>query len=176
MELLGTVGYGGFSMAGVASKSGVARATLYRRFRDKDALIADALLEGADLGPDNPTRPAEVFRDGLARIARSNAGAMVQPNGEAILSVMFCRGNPDPGLRAVLRARLYAALTEAVRSLTRSGIEHGEVRDTVDPEVIVDLLIGAVLARVGVGLDMDDSWFEAVVDTICRGAETSGPL
>ena len=43
LELLGEHGYGGVTMAGVIERAGVSSATLYRRFSNKDDLVAAAV-------------------------------------------------------------------------------------------------------------------------------------
>src|SRR5262245_22575212 len=66
LDLLAEVGIGGLSIEHVAARAGVGKATIYRRWANKDALIIDA---AASLKSPLPEVPGRSIREDLKIIA-----------------------------------------------------------------------------------------------------------
>src|SRR5215475_15693618 len=69
---LSALGYQAMSVAAVAQEAGTTRQALYRRWRDKASLAADALKAAADAGPEAAT--ADPFADLVAELADFQRG------------------------------------------------------------------------------------------------------
>jgi AcrR family transcriptional regulator len=126
------------SMADIAEAAGVGRATVYRYFPSRDALLdalcqtgtaeLSRLLSGADL--DRIAVP-----EGIARVARAFVGlgskyAALMPNGP--LGQQVAERN-DVDLRQ---------LTEPVHALLRRGTAEGVLRDDLAAETLWSMLAG----------------------------------
>jgi len=151
----------------VAARAGVGKATIYRRWPGKDALLVDAV--GSMKGPP-PTPTGGSVRDDLV-LMLSTAGK--KPD-QRFVRIMSCLG-PEVQ-RSPERYRLYQGLVEprreAMREVLRRGMRTGELRADLDLEVAVALLTAPVLIQRMLRWhpDLDDgSLPQRVVDTVLAG-------
>jgi AcrR family transcriptional regulator len=158
------VGVDAISMEAVAARAGVGKATIYRRWANKEALLVDAVraLKG------EPPRPAGVsVRDDLVMLL----SAMSRPHDARAMKVLPCL-IPEVH-RNPVQHRLYQEIIEprreVMREVLRRGVRSGELRADVDIELTMALLSGPILVqkvlRWNPALD-DTSLPERVVDTV----------
>lgn len=175
VDLLADEGYGGVTMEGVAARAGVGKATVYRRWPCKSALVVDALTTCRESGvypPDTGSARQDllVFVRGFLNHLRTSDAGRVMPalvaelSRSAELAQAFREGFVQPRRAKVLEA-------------VRRGVERGEVRAGVDPELVADGVVAVLLHRFLVtGMEIDDGLPERLVDMLWRGiASTSGP-
>jgi AcrR family transcriptional regulator len=155
------------SIEAVAAKAGVGKATIYRRWPGKEALLVDAIQTVK--GP--LARPAgESVREDLIRLLSPGP----RKPDERLARIMSCLV-PEVQ-RSPERYRLYQGLTEPRRELMRQvlrrGLATGELRAGLDIEVAVAVLTAPVLIqrilRWHPGLD-DASLPTRVVDMVLAG-------
>lgn len=123
------------SMQGLAAAAGVSRATLFRRFPSRAALVAElceaaaeafvrAVAEAApEEGP--PPRALERVVEALGRLAAVVGLLGLQPLAEHVEASLLART---------------AETEESLRRLVRRGQESGHFRVEVDPEWFVTML------------------------------------
>lgn len=144
LEELAAKGYGAFTIDGVAQRCGVARSTIYRLWRDRSSLVADAMEE---LNRQPSPRPGdESPRERVVAIVQHLATAMQGSPASDCLPALVDGAERDPGLRDLHHAyadRRRAALVEAVAAAQQSG----EARRDLDPELAAQALAGAVFYR-----------------------------
>lgn len=139
LDLLTEMGVAGLSMDLLAQRAGVGKATIYRRWDSKEALILDAMrLMNAPIPvPDEGSLRADLFTymDEVAeRFTPGRSGSDVLPH----LIEASCY---DDQLRASLDE--YTRARQAtVRTILRRGIERGELPRNSDVDLIVDVLLG----------------------------------
>src|SRR3954465_14994560 len=96
LEVLARSGYGGLTMDAVAAAAGVGKATIYRRWRTKSDLVADAV---AALGRLDIESPDPGWLGGaLRRLLRWLVGPLNGPFGAATLSLLSALPH-EPALR-----------------------------------------------------------------------------
>jgi AcrR family transcriptional regulator len=146
VELLTEVGVEATTMSAVIERSGVARATVYRRWPNREELLIAALREIKGRGPialsgdleTDITRSAEQARHTLAEerfrsILPLLARDLVERHGRRREgSATFHRVAPN-----------YARLAEVYERFARDA----GLRDDVDGALVSDIVIGAQLAR-----------------------------
>jgi AcrR family transcriptional regulator len=156
-------GYDALTIEGVAAATGIAKTTIYRRFRNKAdlATAACAPLTPAftELTPADPRAALEAvlihFRDVMRTRVIEVLGAM-----------LIAR---DPELARLHRERVIAPRTDAALVVLHEAQERGLLRSDVDIEIALDLAMGSYLThRLRGGRD-DDDWPARVVDTLWRG-------
>jgi AcrR family transcriptional regulator len=156
----------GLSIEAVAARAGVGKATIYRRWPHKDALVLDAVISVKEPVP----RPSgESLRDDLILLVGAIGKARDSRAGQ-ILPCML------PELQRPGRLRdAYLELVEARRDVTREvlrrGIATGALRPDTDVELAVALLAGPMMMMLlGSASRLDgEDLAERVVDTVLRG-------
>lgn len=169
IHVLDKDGYRNLNIERVAEESGIAKTTIYRRYRDRQDLAAaavGALLEehGAFSAPDTGSCRTDLCAV-LERMAEAGRSSPVLP----VLGAVLAEGQKDCALMERLWNRAFGPHHEAVTAVLRRGVVRGEVRSGLDIPTAVDLLVGAGLARLIPGKPMDDDWIESVAVTVWRG-------
>jgi AcrR family transcriptional regulator len=136
----------------VAARAGVGKATIYRRYDGKDALVADALRTL------NPTPDVELpdtgsfrsdFRQLIERFAATTFGTVLGPMIVRLLSAVLT--NPD--IQPIFVANVIAPRQAAALAIIQRAVERGEFRPDLDAQQALDMLVGAILYRVFFGND-----------------------
>ncbi|HZU73224.1 MAG TPA: TetR/AcrR family transcriptional regulator [Acidimicrobiales bacterium] len=145
LEILATDGYNGLTIDAVASRAGVGRPTVYRRWPSKAALVIGVLAEVAP----RPT-PADTgnLRDDLLTIRRHQLSALLSPRIRRVLPGLVADVAEDAELRRRFHQQYVEPWRAAFDLAVRRGIERGEVRADADPQMVADLLTGAMVYRV----------------------------
>jgi AcrR family transcriptional regulator len=169
-EILGRSGVHGLTVEGVAARSGVAKTTIYRRWRSKEDLALAALLEVIQEEP-TPVRHVGGTRAAL----RAYLGRLVD-NLNSRLYGRIVRGlisdlGVDLALARGFRERVLARRVTAMRELLQRGIDRGELRRDLDLEVAVDLLLGPIYYRL---LISGEPLTSAFVDRLVRAVMAYG--
>jgi AcrR family transcriptional regulator len=142
LELLAEGGYDALTFEGVARRAGVHRATLYRRWRTREALMLDALLEqGRERVPipDTGSLNGDLVAYGEA-IVRSVAAPETEALVRAIVSVR------DAPLADASR-RFWNARLELAGAMVERALARGEVAPDTDADLVVEALLGGIYFR-----------------------------
>lgn len=164
MRQLADLGYARMSMESVASEAGVARATVYRRYRDKADLVTAAIA--ASPGPLPVPSQGDPLEDLVAFLDEFDLRF-----AESCLEVIGCLigSRETPHAMALHRARVVEPRTGYVRALLARAQELGRLAPGADVEVALQLLAGAVFARRVAGVPPERGWARRAVETLCRG-------
>jgi len=146
MELLAEDGFGGLSIEAVATRAGVGKTTVYRRWPSKIPLVVDALTHmkppmAVPIPEDMTTRDA--LMRFLTELTRSRGN---DPNAR-ILAGLVDAMSRDTELAEAVRAGLLSGRRRVVFDLIERGIARGEIRPDADVEVVADVLVGPVIMR-----------------------------
>lgn len=136
------------SMEAVAMAARVSKATIYRRWPSKDALIVD-LIAGAwdgDAGEDDAAERGTDARTELLAWVRGGLRDERTPRGSALQHLLL-RAAEDPALAANLRRRVLARQRELFGAIVQRGIEAGQLRSDLDARTLLDLICGPVVYR-----------------------------
>jgi AcrR family transcriptional regulator len=143
IDLLAERGYSGFSVESVVERTGIAKTTLYRHWPTRDDLLAAAIaeLDGAGPLPDTGSVRQDL-QDLLARRVR----AARAPRWERCMPALVEAAARHPEL-ATMIARLTGQILAQIETLLGRGIERGELRHDVDPQLAASALIGPIVFR-----------------------------
>ncbi len=145
LELLAETGYAALTMERVRERSGVGKATLYRRYGSKEELVRAAIVHlNSDIPMPEDTGSmvgdfAATAQVVLAGAARTGALTLMP----RLLSEVA--GNPD--MHALFSEHLVEPRRRVVRGIVERAKARGEIRADVDPELAVDLMVGPVIYR-----------------------------
>ena len=157
------------SIEAVAAKAGVGKATIYRRWPNKEALLMDAVksMKGALPEPEGKS-----VRDDLVMLVRANRTGRARRYGK-VTACLLPELLKDDGLNNMYQAALEPR-RDVMRSVLRRGIENGELRPDLDIEFTLLMIQGpsmmSNMMRSTAGHIPDDEFPEVLVDAILRGA------
>jgi AcrR family transcriptional regulator len=164
-ELLADGGVRDLTVEGVAARAGVAKTTIYRRWRGKHELALAVLIDMVEhvvATPDLGDTRAELvsFVDAAVTILGSTVMGRVM---QGLVSDLAS----DPGLATAFQDRVVAMrIAEADRLLAR-GIERDDLRADTDVELAHELLFGPVYYRLLLsGAPLDAGLAGRVVDAV----------
>jgi AcrR family transcriptional regulator len=161
---LDDVGYAAISMESVASEAGVARATIYRRYRDKADLITGAIAENA---AEIPTGPSDDPKADLCRFL-VDFDHRFGASGMGVLGVLMTNRDDQRALE-LHRERVIAPRLAYGRRLLEQAQACGDLRPDADLDLAFQMLSGSVFHRRVAGVDSDPGWAERAVETIWLG-------
>jgi AcrR family transcriptional regulator len=135
-------GLGALSIEAVAAAAGVGKATIYRRWPNKEALIIDAL---SALQIEAPEPPGDSVRDDLVLLVDTIRRRNEEPRGVRILTCILSEAARHPEIAQRYRREIIEPRRELVRKVLRRGVQTGELRADLDVELALDLVIAPML-------------------------------
>ncbi|GAA1520684.1 TetR/AcrR family transcriptional regulator [Dactylosporangium maewongense] len=157
------------SIEAVAAKAGVGKATIYRRWPNKEALLIDAVTTMKGPVPE----PAGVsVRDDLVALIAGMRTKRMHHYGKvtACLLPELVKGEE---MHKVYQAGVVEPRRDVMRGVLRRGIESGELRADLDVELTLLMLSGPAIAQNMLRWNPavpDEGFAEHLVDAILRGA------
>lgn len=158
-KLLAMEGFSGMSIEGVAAESGVAKTTIYRRFRDKAELVIAAI---ADVVPQMIPEPTGGTYEDLVTQLDFNRRVF----DPALPGTLLVEERRNPQLLEAFREHVAGPRIALLRQVLDAGVARGEVRADADLDAACDLILGAFLFRYIAEGRPDEDWPRRVADTI----------
>ena len=156
---------GGFSeltIESIAANANVGKATVYRWWPNKAALVADAFAHSAVDKLHFPDTGALI--DDMSQQMRQLVHILRSRRGR-IVSAMLGAGQSDPSLLTAFRERfMLPRRTEAYSTLQRA-IDRGELPADQDLDLLLDTLYGAIYMRF---LIRHDTLTDDFVNSLCQ--------
>lgn len=140
VDMVGEVGYDRVTLDEVAARSSASKASLYRRWGDKAALISAAICAQPDAElsvPDTGSAVGDVT-------ALCAAPGFFDVGRAGVISGLATALHRDPDQHDALRQRLVHDGTKHVRAVLERAVDRGELADDLD----VDLLSAVIPAMV----------------------------
>jgi AcrR family transcriptional regulator len=166
-ELLIETGVQSLTIEGVAARAGVAKTTIYRRWRSRDDLAFAVLLELVELlsVPDlGDTRSELVYLvDSVVRVLDSTLiGGVMQGLVPDLAS--------NPERRSAFREQVVGARVVELRRVVERGVARGDLRPDADVDLMYELLHGPVYFRLLLsGAPLEAGLAERLVDAVLPG-------
>ena len=168
LDLLAERGFQAATIEAIALRAGVGRNTIYRRWRSKEELIADALRE---LTTDIDAWAEDDLYSLLLNWLREFARTFSDPLYGRLLAGVLGELQRNPVFADVYADRVVRPRRDALLGRLTQARDRGELRPDVDVERVADLLGGALLLRLlPLGLpQVGETYAEEVLETIWRG-------
>jgi len=158
-RLLRELGYDRLTMDAVAREAGVARTTVYRRYRDKADLVSAAIETLRP--PGKRSASGDARRDLIAHLDNVRRNYGISLAGTLLMEEPY-----NPRLLELFRERMVTPQRQIVADTIKGGIERGQIRADIDIEPVLDLLLGAFFAAVFAEGRPGPDWPEQIVDAL----------
>ena len=172
-ELLESEGFAAVTVEAIAERAGVSKATVYRWWPNRAAVVMDGFLSivSSEVPFPHTGHAREDIRIHMRRLAEAFSGKI----GRTV-AALIAEGQSDPELAEALRSRWLSVRRTEAREILELGIERGELREDLDQEVAVDVLYGPIYYRMLVGhAPLDDDFADVLADHVFAGLAARGP-
>jgi AcrR family transcriptional regulator len=143
IALLGEVGFSGLTIDGIAARAGVGKATIYRHWSSKAEVAVEAFK--AFIPPlDDPDTGS--FADDVRAVLLQIVDGLSNSPLAAILPSLVEAAERDEELERLFKE--FGSVRRAVlRGVFTRAARRGELRDGLDIDVAIDLLVGPIFMR-----------------------------
>jgi len=174
------LGWSKLTLSDVATRAGVAKTTLYRRWAGKNELVVDAVAELFDelTLPDRGSLAADI-----EGVVLQFATILARPEARNGLMAVVAESTRDDALRE----RIRASIVDRQKRLVLAGRARAQVRGELPPEpdaeeaartvdLIFDMVAGAVVHRTLVSAEpADEQWIHGFTRVLLSGLSATGP-
>ncbi|MEK4518155.1 TetR/AcrR family transcriptional regulator [Paenibacillus sp. FSL H8-0122] len=143
-ELLLKTGFGAVTVEKIAEQAQVSKATIYKWWPNKAAVVMDGYLYAANARlpiPDTGSAKEDILIHAgtLAQFLTSREGK--------VITELIGEGQSDTGLAEAYRSRYFGPRREEARKLFERGIAQGELKQGLDIGSCIDLVYGPIFYR-----------------------------
>jgi AcrR family transcriptional regulator len=172
-EELGRVGYANLRIEDVATRSGVNKTTIYRRWPQKSELVIAAIER---LAPKPEVYDTGSLRGDLTAMLTDLRGRISEtPAGRGIARMMQAE-RAHPEVASVMR-RMRTSHVAARRAPFERAIARGEIPADSNVDLIAELTVAPLISRlVHYVEDVDDRFLRGLVEMIVKGAVAGGAV
>ncbi|WP_322748865.1 MULTISPECIES: TetR/AcrR family transcriptional regulator [unclassified Frankia] len=172
LELLVEVGYERMSMVAVAARARASKATIYRRWANKDELVIEAVRRrsgGADIVPADTGSLRGDLVDAVCKIVDH----VSREDAALIAGVLLAmRGSPD--LAAALRVPMLEEKRWIGDLIVQRAMDRDELRSSAAADVFHELMPALLFSRLLItGESLDSAFIEHMIDDVLLPLMTS---
>ncbi|MGW8352039.1 TetR/AcrR family transcriptional regulator [Streptomyces wedmorensis] len=166
LDQLGSVGWNGLTMEGVAVGAQTGKAAVYRRWPSKEDLVADALQAGLPTLDEAPDRGG--VREDLYELCLRVRDVMYSKPGFALRAVLHeCDADSAERFHGLIVTGVVEPSTRLFKEVLRRGITRGEVRADAMDDLVLDVIPAMMMYRSKVcGSEWSNDEIAAVIDRV----------
>jgi AcrR family transcriptional regulator len=166
VEVLCEHGFGAFTVDAVAAHAGVGKATIYRRWPSREALVLDA---AATLVPQPDVPDTGSVRDDLIALMSGSFEDAASASKQQLMAAVTAEAVVNPEMKRLLRDYTQRR-RDGSAVVVRRAIERGELPADTDPDFLLDLIAGPLFYRVQIsGRPIGPQVVADVVDVVLGG-------
>ena len=160
---------GSLTVEAVAARSGVAKTTIYRRWRDKWELAMDAVMIDMLPGFANPVDVGDTRKE-LITFVDSVVKIWATPPYGPAMQALVSQIATQPELAREYRERVVEPRRDQLAPVIERGIRRGDLRPDTDVRLVHEFLVGSILYRLLLsGGPLDRKLGTKLVDAILDG-------
>jgi len=166
-------GYAALTVDNVARRAGVHKTTIYRRWKDREGLVADAMTDLAAtkvIFPDT----GDIDTD-LPRLARSLVAFLNSPTGQAVAAATLSDASRIPEI-ADAKHRFFEDRFRRAQPVISGAIARGELPADTDPAELVRTLVAPIYLRLLVTAEPIDTTTADNAAKVALAAARAGAL
>ena len=164
ISLLETVPFSNLTIEAIAKQSGVSKATIYRWWPNKEALLFAAFLHVTTV--DVNLEPALSIADNFRQVIGDLVAILSRPLGRALITVLI----DQPDRVTAFQTTFFEVKRRAAKQLLTAGQAQHVIKPDIDLDKALDMLFGAVYLRVFLYTEVvDTDYIDAVIATFMQG-------
>ncbi len=173
VTVLGEVGYDRLTMDLVATEARASKATLYRRWQSKAALVVDAVSRAKGMPAADTPSTGTLRGDLLATWCGRSGWSSTVPM--SVMCGLMTALHTDEELGAAFRAGFLGPRQALARRVFEDARDRGEIADGVDLDLVMSLLPAiCVQQELLLNRSVDDDFVQRVIDTVVLPACQAG--
>lgn len=141
LDLLAEVGYESMSIEAIASRAGVGKTTIYRRYTSKEELVADAI---ESLRDDLAIPDIGSFWGDMDILIKNAAKKIDSPLGRQTLALIISTASSNPQFAEVYWTKYTKLRREAFSEILERAKSRDEIHKDADVDLIIDLVSGSL--------------------------------
>lgn len=170
-DLLLENGFQALTVDKIAKYAQVSKATIYKWWPNKAAVVMDGFLYAASERLPVPDT-GSAYNDILTHA--TNLTIFLTSREGTIITQLLGEGQFDSGLADAYRARYFHPRRLEAKSLLEKGIQRGELKKSIDIDICIDLIYGPIFYRLLVtGEPLDESYVRQLILNAFEGIRSS---
>ena len=141
LDLLAEVGYENMSIEAIASRAGVGKTTIYRRYTSKEELVADAI---ESLRDDLAIPDTGSFWGDMDILINHTAQKIDSPLGRQTIALIISTASSNPQFAEVYWTKYTKIRREALSKVLKRAKSRNEIHKNADIDLVIDLLSGSL--------------------------------
>ncbi|WP_322678580.1 TetR/AcrR family transcriptional regulator [Nostoc sp. DedQUE03] len=141
LDLLAEIGYESMSIEAIASRAGVGKTTIYRRYTSKEELVADAI---ESLRDDLAIPDTGSFWGDMDILIKNAAKKIDSPLGRQTLALIVSTASSNPQFAEVYWTKYTKLRREAFAKVLERAKSRDEIHKDADVDLIIDLVSGSL--------------------------------
>ncbi|WP_110954429.1 TetR/AcrR family transcriptional regulator [Anaerosinus massiliensis] len=168
-DLLLECGFAVVTVEKIAERAKVSKATIYKWWPNKAAVVMDGFLSAAMSRLPVPNT-GSVREDIITQI--ENLADFLMSREGKVINELIAEGQFNTKIAEEYRLRYFNPRRLDSRRILERGVERGELRKELDVELCIDLIYGPLFYRLLItGEKVDRSFIECTVSYIFRGIQ-----
>lgn len=164
IEILAERGYDHLAIEGIAARAGVGKQTIYRWWKSKSAIIAEALLEGMILRERLDVPNTGDIRRDLTSWFRAITEVLLSPQGEGLARSLIAAATDNADVAQRLRDTIAGSGSGALSARLTAAIgSEPNLQPGAPVDDIAEALVGALLLRALSRSSLDEAAISALV-------------
>ncbi|MFZ2012695.1 MAG: TetR/AcrR family transcriptional regulator [Nocardioides sp.] len=164
-QLLADAGVKGLTIEGVSARTGIAKTTLYRRWRSKEDLALAVVLDMARTAVAAPVH--DDIRQALISYLAAATTILRTTLMGRVMQGLASDLATDPDMANAFRTEVVTLRHTRLTELVRRGVDTGQLRTDVDVAILQDLLFGPIYYRLLFsGTPLEEDLAERIVDAV----------
>lgn len=168
-ELLLENGFKAVTVDGIAERSGVSKATIYKWWPNKASVVLDGFFEATEVMlqvPDTGSVKEDVF------IQANKLAAFLTSHKGRVITELIAEGQSDKNIADEYRERYFYPRRLISKNIFERGIQRGELRNDLDIELSIDLIFAPLFYRLLItDKPLDSVYIKELISYTFKGLE-----
>ncbi|EKQ56819.1 MULTISPECIES: TetR/AcrR family transcriptional regulator [unclassified Clostridium] len=166
-DLLLENGFGAVTIEKIADRAGVSKATIYKWWPNKAAVVMDAFFDAAVVRLQVPDT-GSVIEDMIIQV--NNLSKFLISREGKVINEIIAEGQSDQKLAETYRAIYFKPRRLDSRYILERGILRGELKEDLDIELVMDLIFGPLFYRLLItGDEVNETFIKELIKYVFEG-------